>query len=130
MLPTTSATPPTSVLTVGRPHIIASMIVYGMPSEMLDSATTWPSAYACRLQVTGPDRSTAARRPSRSISARQLAAYSRPVSGTGPASRSRASGSASRTVRIARISVCRSLSGSIRPTQVIVGTVGSVASGG
>ena len=36
----TSDTPPTSVETVVRPHIIASITVYGSPSEMLDSATT------------------------------------------------------------------------------------------
>lgn len=36
---TASATPPTFVQTTARPHAIASITVYGKPSEMLVSAT-------------------------------------------------------------------------------------------
>ena len=51
-------------------------------------------------------------------------------SGVPPNMRSRAAGSFSRTTANARISVCRSLSGSIRPANTIVGSSGSSSAGG
>jgi hypothetical protein len=44
--PAASGIPPTSVTTVGRPAIAASMTVNGSPSDRLDCTTTCPASNA------------------------------------------------------------------------------------
>ena len=58
-VPTISLTPPTSVETVAREHIIASMTVKGSPSEIDDKATTCPASAATRALGTRPSKVTA-----------------------------------------------------------------------
>ncbi|GAB7036155.1 hypothetical protein JCM9533A_00020 [Catenuloplanes niger JCM 9533] len=71
MSATASATPPTFVQTVGRPHAIASTTVYGKPSEMLVRATMLPAWYASTALPTRPSRVAQSLSPSSSISSWQ-----------------------------------------------------------
>lgn len=128
--PTSSTTPPTSVLTVALPLIIASMRVSGSPSETEDRATTWPARNAGREPSLGPSQVTASSMPRLALSASRSAWYAAAESEQGPKMRNRAWGTFVRTRAKARSRVCRSFSGSIRPTKLIVGTSGSVSIGG
>ena len=110
---------------MARPHIIASITVYGIPSEILDKATTCPASKAIRDDGTGPSSTIPSVTPSRSASARHRRSYSSLPSGVGPNNRNLADGNFSRTSANAATSVSRSFSGSTRPTQLIVGTSGS-----
>ena len=64
--PAASGIPPTSVTTVGRPEIAASITVSGSPSDRLDCTTTCPAANACDTGDTGPSNVA---QPSRARSA-------------------------------------------------------------
>lgn len=123
--PTASLTPPTSVETVVRPHDMASMIEKGKPSDIDDSITTCPAAYARHTSLIRPSKLSPSVTPSSAASFSSLVLYASPPVGTGPNNRSLVSGSSARTMAYAWISVSRSLMGSIRPHQVSVGTSGS-----
>jgi len=64
------------------------------------------------------------------MSCAQLSRYPALTAGVPPKMRNRAAGSFSLTMANARISVCRSLSGSMRPMKTIVGWSGSASADG
>ncbi|WNB86353.1 hypothetical protein REH70_03640 [Cellulomonas sp. ATA003] len=59
--------------TVARPHIMASITVYGRPSEMLERATIVEDWYAVVTGRTGPSKVTASPRASSSATRRTFA---------------------------------------------------------